>query len=138
MQNESFLIKAVLAFPSLFQEDENGKYSVQLANLSQAAVTKLEDLGVDVKFKDDDKYGRGQYVNTTSKFPYKVTIDSPEGPVDAKGMEIGYGSVVRARVSTYNWTYGKKAGVGVRVETMHIDELVEKPVDQIDDTEEAL
>lgn len=134
MKSDSFLIAATLAFPSLFEEDENGKYSTQLANLSDAAVARLEDLGVDVKFKDDDKYGRGRFVNTTSKFPFKVTMDG----VSAADMDIGYGTTVRARVSTYEWTYKQKSGVGVRVETMAIDELVEPPVDSIGDDEEAL
>ena len=134
MKNDSFVIKAVLAFPSLFVEDENGKYSVQLANLSPAAVERLEAEGVEVKFKDDDKYGRGKYVNTSSKFPYKVTMDGE----NMAGMEIGYGTVVRARVSTYNWTYGKKAGVGVRVENIVIDELATPDVEGISDDEEAL
>ncbi len=42
MKSDSFLIAATLAFPSLFEEDENGKYSTQLANLSDAAVARLE------------------------------------------------------------------------------------------------
>ena len=33
-----------------------GKYTVQLANLSDAAVEKLEELGIKVSFKDGDKY----------------------------------------------------------------------------------
>ena len=120
--NEAFVIKGVLAFPNLFEEDENGKYSLQIGNLSPAAVDKLESVGVDVKFKDEDKYGRGMFIQASSKYPFK--------PVDAEGnslegMPIGYGSVVRARVTTYDWKYKQKSGTGVRVLTLVVDELVE-------------
>jgi hypothetical protein len=123
MENrEIFTIKAVLAFPYLFQEDQNDKYSVQLANLSIPAAAKLEEQGVEIKFKDDDKYGRGQFINTSSKFPYKV-VDAEKN--DLSGMDIGYGSVVRAKLTTYEWKFKQKKGIGVRVIQIVVAELVE-------------
>ena len=134
---EIFTIKAVLSFPYLFAQDENGKYSVQFANLSIPAAAKLEEQGVEIKFKDDDKFGRGQFVNCSSKFPFKV-VDA-EGN-DLSGMDIGYGSVVRAKLTTYEWKYKQKEGVGVRCLQLVVDEIVEPESGSadLDSMEEAL
>lgn len=130
--NESFVIKGVLAFPHLAEMDENDKYSLQIGNLSEAAVEKLESVGVDVKYKDDDKYGRGFFITSTSKYPFKP-VDADGLPLD--GSTIGYGSVVRAKVSTYDWKYKQKSGVGVRVIHLVIDELVEPETAKVDSAE---
>lgn len=122
MENkQSFVVKGVLAFPYLTTQDDNDKYSLQIGNLSHAAVDKLVEQGVDVKFNEDDKYGRGQYIQSTSKFAFKPK--APDG-TDMSGMDIGYGSVVRARLTTYDWTYKAKSGTGVRVLELIIDEVV--------------
>ena len=131
MKKSMFAVEAVISFPSLFETDDNGKYSVQLCNLSDAAVERLKALGVPVKFKDDDKYGRGEYINTSSNYAYKVTMDG----VDMKGASIGYGSRVRATLTTYDWEYRGKSGTSARVEKLEILELVETETDIPDDLE---
>lgn len=133
---EKIVVKAVLAFPYLHREDDNGKYSLQLCNLSQSAAAKLEEMGVPVKQKDEDKFERGYYIQATSKFPFKP-VDEDGLPLDAS--TIGYGSVVRASVTTYDWTYRNKSGTSPRILHLVIDELVE-PEDAVDldDFEEAL
>lgn len=71
MDNNLVKIKATVAFPSMTRlEEMSQKYSVQLANLSSAAVDRLESLGMNVKFKEDD-YGRGQFITCTSKYPHR-------------------------------------------------------------------
>ena len=112
MDNPTVTMRAVVSFPSLTQQIQykgapTGKYGLQLTQLSDAAVDRLSDLGVDTKFKDDD-YGRGRFVDVKSKF---VMDNSGKYPLlyeaDGKTLfedsadAIGYGSTVRATIRAY-------------------------------------
>lgn len=133
--NESVTVRGVLAFPYLNKEDNNGKFSLQIGNLSPAAVDKLESMGVDVKFKDGDKYGRGMFISSSSKYPFKpVTLDG--APVDPE--VVGYGSTVVATITTYPWSYAGKSGVGVRVLALAVEEAKAPATAAIENPEEAL
>jgi hypothetical protein len=133
--NETVTVRGVLAFPYLGEQDNNGKYSLQIGNLSPAAVDKLESMGVDVKFKDGDKYGRGMFISSSSKFPFKPT-DMEGKPIEPEA--VGYGSTVVATVTTYPWTYMGKSGIGVRVLALAVEELESPATVAVQDPEEAL
>ena len=126
MENPMVKIAATVAFPSLTRTDAmSGKYSIQFANLSDAAAEKLEELGVNVKFKDDS-YGRGRFIETKSKFPidnskFQTVLDDSGLPVDPDS--IGPGSKVEALLKTYDWSMGGKQGVGARVVKIVVKEL---------------
>lgn len=141
MDNPMVKIAATVAFPSLTHPDAmSGKYSVQFANLSDAAAEKLEELGVNVKFKDDS-YGRGRFIETKSKFPidnskYQTVLDDSGLPVDPDS--IGPGSKVEALLKTYDWSMGGKQGVGARVVKIVVKELAKAEALSTDDDIEVL
>ncbi len=128
MNNESVTIRGTVAFPNLEREDSMaGKYTVQLANLSDAAVEKLEELGVKVSFKDGDKYERGNFIPIKSKFPI-IPKDVDGNSFEGMTERVGYGSVVRAAVKPIEWKMGGRSGVSPRIQFMVIDKLVEPEV----------
>ena len=128
MNNNIVKIAATVAFPSLTRPDQmSGKYSIQFANLSDAAAEKLEELGMNVKFKDD-AYGRGRFIECKSKFPidnskYPTVVDDQGIPTDPEG--VGPGSKVEALLKTYNWTMGGRSGVGAYVTKLVVKEFVQ-------------
>lgn len=125
VNNESVTIRATIAFPNLEREDSMaGKYTVQLANLSDAAVEKLEELGIKVSFKDGDKYERGNFITCKSKFPI-IPKDVDGNSFEGMTERVGYGSVVRAALKPVEWKMGGRAGVSPRLQFMVIDRLVE-------------
>jgi len=128
LNNESVTIRGTVAFPNLEREDSMaGKYTVQLANLSDAAVEKLEELGVKVSFKDGDKYERGNFITCKSKFPI-IPKDVDGNSFEGMTERVGYGSVVRAAVKPIEWKMGGRSGVSPRIQFMVIDKLVEPEV----------
>jgi len=148
MENMTATVRATVAFPNLtkpetpFGGGEGTHYTVQLANLSDAAVEKLEELGVKVKSKDDD-YGRGRFVQAKSKFPIvhngkTVVVDTENNPVDSD--LIGPGSVVRATLTVYEHRMSKQYGNGVRVLKLVVEELAQAvaSADFVDEEEEVL
>lgn len=142
MENNQVKIKAVVSFPSLTRPDQmSGKYSVQLGNLSSAAVEKLEELGMTPKFKEDS-YNRGQFIECKSKFPidnskFKTVLDSEGLPIDPD--TVGPGSKVEVLLKTYDWSMGGKSGVGARIIKMVVTELAQaEAVADVSDDLEAL
>jgi hypothetical protein len=128
LNNESVTIRGTVAFPNLEREDSMaGKYTVQLANLSDAAVEKLEELGVKVSFKDGDKYERGNFITCKSKFPI-IPKDVDGNSFEGMTERVGYGSVVRAAIKPIEWKMGGRSGVSPRIQFMVIDKLVEPEV----------
>lgn len=125
VNNESVTIRGTIAFPNLEREDSMAsKYTVQLANLSDAAVEKLEELGIKVSFKDGDKYERGNFITCKSKFPI-IPKDVDGNSFEGMTERVGYGSVVRAALKPVEWKMGGRSGVSPRLQFMVIDRLVE-------------
>ncbi len=126
MENQIITVRGKVAFPSMTRLDQmSNKYSVQIANLSDAAVEKLEELGVAPKFKDDT-YGRGQFVECKSNYPiandkFTIVVDDQGLPMDPD--TVGPGSVVKATLKTYDWKMGGRSGVGTRLVKMQVEEI---------------
>jgi hypothetical protein len=126
MDSNIIKIKATIAFPSLTKQNEmSGKYETQLANLSSAAVEKLEELGVNVKFKEDD-YGRGQFIDCKSAYPidnshFQKVVDEQGLPVDPS--KVTSGSKVEAVLKSYDWEFRGKTGVNVQIQKMVVKEF---------------
>jgi len=142
MDNNQVKIKATVSFPSFTRPDNmSGKYSVQLGNLSTAAVEKLEELGMSPKFKEDS-YNRGQFIECKSKFPidnskFKTVLDSQGLPIDPD--TVGPGSKVEVLLKTYDWSMGGKTGVGARIVKLVVTELAQaEAVADVADDMEAL
>jgi len=128
MENNQVKIKATVSFPSLTRVDQmSGKYTIQLGNLSSAAVEKLEELGVKPKFKEDS-YNRGQFIECKSKYPidnskFRTVMDSEGLPIDPES--VGPGSKVEVLLRTYDWSMGGNSGVGARVIKLIVTELAQ-------------
>ena len=143
MDNALVKINATVSFPSLTRPDAmSGKYCVQLANLSDAAVEKLEEMGVNVKFKDDS-YGRGKFIECKSAYPidnskFTTVVDEQGLPMDADA--VGPGSKVTTTVKTYEWSApGGRSGVSARLVKMVVTELAKNEgLTEVDDNLEAL
>lgn len=141
MDNNMVKIAATVAFPSLTRTDQmSGKYSIQFANLSDAAAEKLEELGMNVKFKDD-AYNRGRFIECKSKYPidnskFQTVVDDQGLPVDPD--QVGPGSKVEALLKTYEWSMGGRSGVSAYVTKLVVKELAKAEALATNDDLEAL
>ena len=137
MENQIVTVRATVSFPSLVDEityrgAPTGKYGVQLTNLSERAIERLEELGIELKQKPDDKYARGKFVECKSQYPidnsgrFKILFeDDGKTPFEGNPREIGYGSVVRAKVKAYK---GRDGVARPSLVSLSIEELVQPEV----------
>jgi len=101
--------------------DMSGKYQVNLCNLSDAAVTALEDMGLSVQEGEDKKSVMGKYILCKSDKPLRV-VDTDNDPITEA---VGNGSKGKALVSWYPWSYKNKTGRSPQVIKLVITDLVE-------------
>lgn len=98
---------------------ESGKYQVDLCNLSDKAIAALEDMGIPVRNKQDEK---GFFVTAKSaNYPIPV-VDEAGNTINAL---IGNGSKGVALIKPYAYTYKGKRGVGAGINKLTVTELVE-------------
>jgi hypothetical protein len=106
----------------------SGKYQVDLCNLSKNAIKALEEVGVNVRNKDE----KGFFVTAKSKNYPISAIDEKGNPIFAK---IGNGSRGVALIKPYAYKMNGKSGVGVGINKLVVTKLVEynpEPVDTAD------
>lgn len=124
MKIEADIMWAFLDTPNTM----SGKYQVDLCNLSKNAIKALEEVGVNVRNKDD----KGFFVTAKSKNYPISAIDENGNPISAK---IGNGSRGVALIKPYSYKVNGKAGVGVGINKLVVTKLVEynpEPVDTAD------
>lgn len=106
--------------------DLSSKYEVTLANLSEAAVTNLTGMGVEVRFRED-KPEQGNFIVCKSTLPIEV-VDSAGVPITAM---VGNGSKAVAKVGAYEWTFKNKKGISPSLkDKLVITELVRMSNDE--------
>ena len=137
MENQIVNIRATVSFPSLVDEitfhgAPTGKYGVQLTNLSERAIERLEELGVELKQKPDDKYARGRFIECKSQYPidnsgkFKILFENDgKTPFEGNPRDIGYGSIVRAKIKAYK---GRDGVSRPSLVSMSIEELSQPEV----------
>lgn len=142
MENQIVSLRATVSFPSLVDEityrgAPTGKFGIQLTNLSDRAIERLEELGIETKRKPDDKYARGQFIECKSQYPIdnsgKFNIlfeDDGKTPFEGSPREIGYGSVVRAKIKAYK---GRDGVCRPSLVSLAIEELVQPEVSADED-----
>ena len=96
--------------------DMSGKYQVDLCNLSEKAAEALQDLGLEVKFKE----GKGKYITCKSTRP--ITIYDDGGSI-LDGSMLGNGSKAVALVDAWEWSYQKKKGISPGLKKLVITEF---------------
>ena len=122
-------IKAVKLFWASTAEPNpmSGKFQVDIADLRKDTVEKLEELGVDVKNKGDE---RGFFVTCKSQYPIDC-YDTEGSPI--KGNVIGNESVGDVVVTPYPWKFRNKEGVNLGISKIVVTELnAYETVDTID------
>lgn len=120
ISNERVTVRAVVNFPKFEVTDEmSGKYQVVLANLSPAAVEKLEELGIKVR---NDNGEMGATIKPTSKWPI-IPVDVDGNSFMGATNQIGYGSVVRATIKPFAYSVGGNSGVSPKIERIVVEEL---------------
>lgn len=113
-------IKADIMWAFLNKMNEMaGKYTVDLCNLSDKAVAALEDMGVDVKFKED----KGHFITCKSQNPIRAYDDG--GAELDPDVKVGNGSKAVGSISFYEWKYQNKKGVSPTLRKLVITDLVE-------------
>jgi hypothetical protein len=106
----------------------SGKYQVDLCNLSKSAIKALEDIGVNVRNKED----KGFFVTAKSANYAIKTEDETGNPISAK---VGNGSRGIALIKPFSYNVNGKKGVGVGINKLVVTKLVEynaEPVDTAD------
>lgn len=118
------------------KREGNEKYSVNLCNLSEAAVDKLEEMGIEVK-RNADKPEQGYFITCYSVNPFRPRDTS--GVLIDPEILVGNGSKATVVVEPYHWQYQKKKGTSAHISTMIITDLVEySPVGSIDESQPIL
>lgn len=130
MSNANVVVKGSAYWAQLEQVNQySNKYQVDLSNLSAKAVEALQEMGITVKNKGDD---RGFFITCKSTYPIVAQTPAGEG---MEGIAIGNGSGITAVVSAYSWTspQGKK-GVSPNLKKLVVNDLVvyEKEEDSLD------
>ena len=137
MSNETVKINATIMWAFLdkkdtsFNPEETAKYQVDLCFLSEAAIAKLESLGVNVK----DKTDKGGHITCKSKYVINaydtdgntlVGSDRDSGKALEGNVKVGNGSTATATLSTYDYTTpaGKK-GTNATIKRLCITDLIE-------------
>lgn len=116
-------IKAKLFWAQLNETNEmSGKYQVDLAQLSDAAVKELTALGINVNKREDDEYERGHYITCKSTYPIKAT--NSDGLPIATDIRVGNGSDAIAVVDAYEWKFKGKSGKSPSLTTLVVTDLV--------------
>ncbi len=120
--SDKLKIKADIYWAQLKRKNEmSDAYQVNLCNLSDKAVSALEDLGISVLENKEKKPEMGRYITCKSQNPMKA--------YDPDGVEIiediGNDSKAIALITAYSWTYKNKKGVSASLAKLVITDLVE-------------
>jgi len=104
MSTTPIVVNADIFWANLSTVNEmSGKYQVDLCNLSEGAVSALEERGINVVNKDDE---RGFHITAKSKNPIKAYNEAG----DELPVLVGNGSKAKVVLSHYDWTFKGKKG----------------------------
>jgi hypothetical protein len=113
-------INATLMWASLQKENTmSGKFQVELTELSPAAVSALEELGVEAN-KNPQKPEKGFYVTCKSSYPI-VAYDKNGNEIDCL---VGNGSKAQVVLGSYQWQFKNKTGVSPSIKKLVVTDLV--------------
>lgn len=113
-------IKATVFWAELNKTNKfSNKYQVTLGELSDKAVAALEEMGIEVKDKGDEK---GLHIVTKSNYPI-TAYDNDGGPIDEHTL-IGNGSQAVAGIGFYDWNFRGNKGRSPTLNRLVITDLV--------------
>ena len=99
--------------------DMSGKYQVDVCNLSDKAVDALENLGIAVRNKGDE---RGSFITVKSNNPIHVSLDR-DTYGDVVPDMIGNGSKAQVAIGYYDWDFRGKKGRSPSLKKLKVTEL---------------
>ena len=114
--------------------DMSGKYQVNLCNLSDAACSALEEMGIEVRVGEGKKEEMGRYITCKSNNPYKAFNEDGE---EIESL-VGNGSKAKAMVSSYSWTYKNKKGISPSLGKLVVTSLVAYAAEGMGDDDDIL
>lgn len=100
------------------KNDMSGKYQVDLCNLSPKAVAALEELGLKVRNKGDEK---GDFITVKSNNPIHLNFKPDVDPVDPD--MVGNGTKANVSLSYYDWNFNGKKGRSPSLKKLLVTEL---------------
>lgn len=106
--------------------DDNGRYTFELGNLSDAAIDMLKERGIEIRNKPEQAF-KGDYVTLKSKFPF--ILDYAEG-IEPSGESTKIGNGSKAEISVASYTHQHGLGLTVLGSTVRIKEIVEYDPDK--------
>ena len=113
-------IKGSVQWANLEVRNEmSDKFQVDLCGLSDKAVEAIEEQGMTVHYKEDDKQ-KGSFITCKSNRPIPVS-DADGAVVD--GRVVGNGSLFIATINPYDWQFKGKAGVSPSLSKLIITDL---------------
>lgn len=98
------------------KNDMSGKYQVDLCNLSPKAVNALEEMGIKVRNKGDEK---GDFLTVKSNNPIHVHFKDGDATPDM----VGNGSKAQVSLSYYDWNFNGKKGRSPSLKRLLVTEL---------------
>lgn len=121
-----------LYWPNLYERNSmSNKFQVNLSQLSDAQVEKLEDLGVNVRNKGNEE----ENFITAKSSNFEIRPYDTSG-TELKGVTVGNGTKATILFDTYSWkTPAGKKGTSVSIKKLVITDLVEYVSDKIDEAE---
>lgn len=99
--------------------DENGKYSIDLTNLSDNAIKALESIGMEVRYREE-RPEKGHFVTARSKFALPI-LDSNGNSLE--DIMIANGSSGVAEVYAWSWEKNKKVGRSITLVKLVLDDV---------------
>lgn len=124
------VVKGILYWANLKEVNEmSGKFQVDVGGLSDAAVDAIQEMGISVNNKQDE---RGNFITCKSKNPIRAYDPSGEEIT----APIGNGSLAKVGLSFYDWTWKNKEGRSPSIVKLIVTELEE--YESIDLTDEDL
>jgi hypothetical protein len=105
------------------QNDLSGKYQVDLCKLSAGAVEALENMGLTINNKGDD---RADFLTCKSTHVIRA-FDNDGVEIDD---DIGNGSKAIAVVGFFEWTFKGKKGRSANLKRLKVTEIVEYVAEQ--------
>jgi hypothetical protein len=126
MEKKPVTLKNVTLFwPYLHVTNElSGKYQVDICQLSDSQVKGLQDLGMTIRNKDDD---RG-YFFTAKSAKYPIVAIDDQGATLPDDVVVGNGTKADVRGIIFEWTHAptKRSGksFGINIKGLIITDLV--------------
>tara|TARA_R110000744_G_scaffold378346_1_gene494351 strand:+ start:1574 stop:2011 length:438 start_codon:yes stop_codon:yes gene_type:complete len=104
----NIVVNADVYWAFLNNKNMNEKFSVDLCNLSEAAVEKLQSMGLSAN-SNDKQPEKGQFVTCKSDYPIKAYNSDGDliTEIYDNGLKVANQSKGRAVLSSYDWKNGK-------------------------------